>query len=83
LLKAWLGFFAALVAPSPNFHCQVVGFPEVVSANCTVCPGPGIVGLKTNVAGEGEGITVSVFVTFFEVVLLAAMRVTFRNPEAI
>jgi hypothetical protein len=72
-----------LVAPSPKFHCHEVGFPEVVSANCTVCPGPGVVGLKTKVAGEGEGITVRVLVAFFEVVLLAAMRVILRNPEAV
>ncbi len=72
-----------LVAPSPKFHCQEVGLPEVVSANCTVCPGPGVVGLKTKVAGEGEGMTVRVFVAFFEVVPLAAVRVTLRNPEAV
>ena len=31
--KAWLGFFAVLVDPSPKPHCQEVGLPEVVSAN--------------------------------------------------
>jgi hypothetical protein len=82
-MKAWLGFFAVLVAPSPKFHCQEVGFPEVVSANCTDCPGPGVAGLKTKVAGEGKGITVRVLVALFEVVLLATMRVIFRNPGAV
>jgi len=77
----WLGFLAVLVAPSPKLHCQEVGPPEVVSANCTVCPGPGVVGLKTNVAGESAGTTVTVFVAFFEMVLLAATRVILRNPE--
>jgi len=41
------------------------------------------VGLKTKVAAEAEGRTVKVLVAFFEVVLLAAMRVTFRNPEVV
>jgi hypothetical protein len=82
-MNAWLGFFEVLVAPSPKFHRQEVGPPEVVSANCTVCPGPGVVGLWTKVAAEGAGITVRVFVALFEVVPLAAMRVIFRNPEAV
>ena len=81
-MKAWLGFFTVLVVPSPKFQCQEVGSPMVVSANCTVWPGPGVVGLKTKVACEDAAMTVSVFVDFFDVVLSAAMRVIFRNPAA-
>jgi len=81
-VKAWLGFFAVLVPPSPKFHLQKVGSPEVVSANCTICPGAGAEGLKTKVAGEFEGKTVRVLVAFFELVLLAAIRVTLWKPDA-
>jgi hypothetical protein len=82
-VKAWLGFFAVLVAPSPKFHCQEVGPPEVVSANCTASPGPGVEGLKTKVASADEGRTIRVLVALFEAVLVAATRVIFLNPEAV
>jgi hypothetical protein len=39
------------------------------------------VGLKTKVAGEVDGNTVTVLVAFFDVVLVAAMRVTLLNPD--
>jgi hypothetical protein len=32
-MNAWEGFFTVLVAPSPKFQDQRVGFPELVSAN--------------------------------------------------
>jgi hypothetical protein len=74
---------AVLVAPSPKSHRQEVGLPEVVSANWTFCPGPGVEGLKTKVAGEGAGKTVSVRDAFFETVPLPAVRIILRNPEAV
>jgi hypothetical protein len=69
-----------LVEPSPNVHRQEVGPPAVVSANCTVCPGPGVVGLNANVAGIGACTTAIVRLAFFELVPLPATKVIFRNP---
>jgi hypothetical protein len=43
--KAWLGFWAALVVPSPKLHFQEVGVPADVSVNCTACPITGEAGL--------------------------------------
>jgi hypothetical protein len=65
-----------LVDPSPKFHPQELGLPEVVSENWTVWPGAGVAGLKTNVAGEGAGTTAKVFMAFLEFVPLAAVNVT-------
>jgi hypothetical protein len=79
-MKAWLGFFEVLVAPSPKSHLQDEGDPGVVSANWTVWPGPGVDGLKTKVAGEGAGMTVRVLDVFFETVPLFAVSVIRRNP---
>ena len=64
-----------LVDPSPKFHRQAFGLPEVVSENWTVWPGAGVAGLKTNVAGEDAGTTAKVFMAFLEFVPLAAVRV--------
>jgi hypothetical protein len=69
-----------LVEPSPKFQDQDVGFPELVSANCTICPGPGVEGLKTNDAVASVGMTVNDLETFFESVPLAATSVTRRKP---
>ena len=44
-VKAWLGFWAVLVFPSPKFHCQELGLPVDVSVNWTDCPAAGDVGL--------------------------------------
>ena len=64
-----------LVDPSPKFHRQELGLPEVVSENWTVWPGAGVAGLKTKVAGEDAGTTAKVFMAFLESVPLAAVRV--------
>ena len=79
-MNAWDGFFTALVDPSPKFQDQEVGFPALVSANCTSCPGPGVVGLKTNDAANWAGMTVSARDTLLEAVPLATTSVTRRNP---
>ena len=80
LKKAWDGFFTALVAPSPKSQDQELGFPELVSANCTVCPGPGVEGLKTNDAVATAGMTVKALEALLETVSFAATSVTRRNP---
>jgi len=69
-----------LVAPSPKFHNHDVGYPAVVSANCTGCPGPGVAGLKTKVAAAEAGKTARVFVAFLDPVPLATTSETLRNP---
>jgi len=81
LPNAWDGFFVLLVAPSPKSQCHDVGFPELVSANCTVCPGPGVVGLKTNDAAASAGRTVTDFDALRIAVPFPIVRVTRRNPE--
>jgi hypothetical protein len=48
--NAWLGFWAALVPPSPKSHAHDVGPPVDVSVNCTACPSPGEAGLKVKAA---------------------------------
>jgi len=68
-----------LVDPSPKSHVQEVGSPEVVSANCTVCPGPGIVGLNTKDAAA-LGIIMIVLTDFLVPARLVATKVTFRIP---
>jgi hypothetical protein len=70
-----------LDAPSPKFHRHEVGDPEVVSANCTVCPGPGVVGLNTKVASEVLGRTVRVRIALLLAVPFAMVRVAFWNPD--
>ena len=72
-----------LLVPSPKSHCQAVGLPEVVSANWTVWPGPGVAGLKTNVAPLDSGMTVRVLVDFLvDPDSLVTVSVTLRNPAA-
>ena len=71
-----------LVEPSPKSHRQEVGSPWVVSANCTVCPGPGVDGLKTNVAGAVSGMTVIIRLVLLEPDALVTVRVILRNPGA-
>lgn len=71
-----------LVEPSPKSHRQEVGSPEVVSANCTVCPGPGVDGLKTNVAAVVSGMTAIVRLALLEPDALMTVRVILRNPGA-
>ena len=68
-----------LVPPSPKSHCQEAGSPDVVSANCTVCPGPGVMGLNTKDAAA-SGMIMIVLTDFLYPALLAATKVTFRNP---
>jgi hypothetical protein len=80
LANAWDGFFTVLVPPSPNFQDQETGFPVLVSANCTTCPGPGVGGLKTNDAAASVGRTVSVFEAFRVLAVFDTVRVTRRNP---
>lgn len=77
---AWVGFCAVDAAPSPNVHCQDVAPPAVVSVNCTASPGPGVAGLKTNVAGPVAGMTVTVRLARFELLPLPATSVILRNP---
>ena len=72
----------ALVVPSPKLHCQEVGLPEVVSMNCTGCPDSGAVGLKTKVAGDPAGMTVSVLVNLRVTTPSETASVTLRNPDA-
>jgi hypothetical protein len=83
LLKTWLGFLTELIPPSPKSHCQDVGVPEVVSENCTVCPGLGVTGLNTKVASAWGGNMVSVRLAVLLVVSVAATSLTLRNPEAL
>jgi len=68
-----------LVPPSPKSHCQEFGFPEEVSANCTFCPGPRVVGLKTKDAAA-SGMIASILNDFLDPTLLVTIKVTFRNP---
>ena len=68
-----------LVPPSPKSQVQEVGSPEVVSANCTVCPGPGVMGLNTKDAAA-SGMIMIVLIDFLVPALLVAARVTFRIP---
>jgi hypothetical protein len=75
-MKTWLGFLAELVAPSPKSQCQEVGSPEDVSANITVCPITGAVGLYTKDAVAGAGIIVIVLSILLEPELFVAARVT-------
>jgi hypothetical protein len=35
VVNVWMGFWEVLVEPSPKLHCQAVGLPVDVSANCT------------------------------------------------
>lgn len=70
-----------LDVPSPKFHRHEVGGPEVVSANCTVCPGPGVEGLKTNVAIAVLGRMVRVRLVLLLTVPLATVRVALANPD--
>jgi hypothetical protein len=72
---AWLGFLTVLVAPSPKFHCQEVGLPEDVSANCMICPTLGEDGLYTNDAVAAAGTIVIVLFALLEPELFVAMRV--------
>ena len=74
------GFLALLVDPSPKSHFQEVGSPDVVSANWTVCPGPGVVGLKMKDAEVAAGMMVMLLDDVREPVLLLATKLTFRNP---
>jgi hypothetical protein len=75
--KAWLGFWAVLVAPSPKFHSQEVGLPAEVSVNCTDCPAAGEAGLKVKDAvGVDAGLTVSVWLAVLVPDPLAASKVT-------
>jgi hypothetical protein len=75
--KVWLGFWAALVAPSPKFHRQEVGDPEDVSVNCTVCPTAGEAGLKVKDAvGMDAGLTASVWLAVLVPDPLVASNVT-------
>ena len=78
--KGWFGFFTVLVVPSPKSHCQDVGSPEVVSANCTTCPTVGETGLNTKVAGSAAGMTVMVRIVCLELLLFLAISVIFLNP---
>ena len=65
-----------LVASSPKSHCHEFGFPSVVSANITVCPTIGDVGLYTKDAVTGAGIMVIVFIVLLETKPFEATRLT-------
>jgi hypothetical protein len=78
--KAWLGFLTVLVVPSPKSHCQEVGSPEVVSANCTTCFAVGEMGLNTKVAGSIAGMTVMVRLACLMLLTFLAISVIFLNP---
>jgi len=67
---------------SPKSHCQEVGSPVVVSANWIVWPGPGVEGLKTNVAPVVSGMTVRVLVVFLDPDSLVTVSATLRKPGA-
>jgi hypothetical protein len=82
LAKAWVGFFTELVAPSPKLQDQEVGLPDVVSVNCTVWPGPGVVGVNTKDAAPWAATTATVRDEVLEFVLSDAVRVTRRKPDA-
>jgi hypothetical protein len=71
-----------LVDPSPKLHCQELGVPVVVSANWTVCPGPGVVGLKTKVALDVSDMTVTVRLVLLLVAPAVARSDILRNPGA-
>jgi hypothetical protein len=73
----WLGFWLALVEPSPKLHCREVGLPVDVSVNCTACPATGEAGLNVKDAeGVDEELTLSVLLAVFDPELLTAFKVT-------
>jgi len=74
-VKVWLGFRAVLVEPSLKFHCQDVGVPVDVSANCTACPAAGDTGLKVNEAVRAAT-TVTVRLVLFELEAFWIVKVT-------
>jgi len=79
----WLGFWAALVAPSPKFHSHEVGAPVEVSVNCTACPAAGEAGLKVKDAVSVDaGDTESVWDAVLVPDPLAASKVTVYDAGA-
>jgi len=71
-----------LVAPSPKFQDQEVGFPVEVSVNCTDWPVAGEAGVKLKEAVTAAA-TVTVRVVVFEPELLVAVRVTVLDPAVV
>jgi hypothetical protein len=75
--NAWLGFWAALVDPSPKLHCQEVGEPVELSVNWTACAAAGEAGLKVKAAeSAGEEVTVTALLAVFDPEPLLAPNVT-------
>jgi hypothetical protein len=77
--KAWLGFRAVLVEPSPKFQLHDVGLPAEVSVNWTDWLTAGEPGLYVKAADRAAA-TVTVRLALFEPELLVAVRVTVRDP---
>jgi hypothetical protein len=81
--KIWVGFWSALVAPSPKFQDQEVGFPVEVSVNETVCPVTGAAGVNANPALTVPAcVTVTVRLVEPDPAVLLAFRVTVNVPAA-
>ena len=75
--KAWLGFLAVLVEPSPKFQSQDVGLPVDMSVNWTAWPGTGLAGAKLNEAESRlMDATVSVRLPCLEPELQSAVKLT-------
>ena len=77
--KAWLGFWAVDVDPSPKLHDHDVGVPVDVSVNCTDWPAAGDVGLYVNEAARATT-TVTVLLVLLEPEVFVAVRVTVFEP---
>jgi hypothetical protein len=80
--KAWLGFCAVEVVPSPKSQLQEVGVPADVSVNWMTCSAIGEVGLQVNDAARA-GATTIVLVELFEPLLLVTVKETVLVPGTV
>jgi hypothetical protein len=83
--KAWVGFWAVLVPPSPKLQDQEVGLPVEVSVNCTdwLVLGEAGAKLKPDAGETTAGLTVTLRVARLVPPALPAVRVTEKVPAVV